>query len=143
LSFFEIARTVVAKTDRFVVVVALKQPAAGAEAAAPRKGFYVSVPDGIPFETDEAAVAHVLANHLGAFFDLAEVEVDAPKGNFQVINKCSLTGELLGRRIITATTKSCSSTTRLAWAGACPLRPIARVSKPFAIPRLSTSGSRR
>ena len=96
IELFEIARTVVAKTDRFVVVVALKQPVAGAEAAAPRKGFYVSVPDGIPFETDEAAVAHVLANHLGAFFDLAEVEVDAPKGNFQVINKCSLTGELLG-----------------------------------------------
>lgn len=96
IELFEIARTVVAKTDRFVVVVALKQPAAGAEAAPARKGFYVSVPDGIPFETDEAAVAHVLANHLGTFFDSAEVEVDPPKGNFQVINKCSLTGELLG-----------------------------------------------
>jgi hypothetical protein len=93
IELFEIARTVVAKTDRFVVVVGLKP---SAEGTAARKGFYVSVPDGIPFESDEAAVAHVLANHLGTFFEQAEVEVEPPKGNFQVINKCSLTGELLG-----------------------------------------------
>ena len=77
-------------------VVALKQAAGETDSASARKGFYVSVPDGMPFETDEAAVAHVMANHLGAFFETAEVEVDPPKGNFQVINKCSLTGELLG-----------------------------------------------
>src|SRR5690606_10645406 len=33
---------------------------------------------------------------IGLFFDTAEVEVDAPKGNFQVVNKCGVTGELLG-----------------------------------------------
>src|SRR5438132_2149217 len=37
--------------------------------------------------TDEAAVAHVLSKHLNVFFDTAEVEVEPPKGNFQVINK--------------------------------------------------------
>jgi len=41
-------------------------------------------------------VAHVLSNHLDKFFTMAEVEVDPPKGNFQVINKCGVTGELLG-----------------------------------------------
>src|SRR3954466_5352755 len=50
----------------------------------------------MPFESDEAAVAHVLSNHLDKFFDRAEVEVEPPKGNFQVINKDSVTGELLG-----------------------------------------------
>ena len=81
VELFEIARTVVAKTDRFVVVVAHK-PQGGADAAprpaagaapeggsaaavkAPRPVFYVSVPDGIPFESDEAAVSHVLSKHL-------------------------------------------------------------------------------
>jgi hypothetical protein len=58
--------------------------------------FHVSVPDGIPFESDDAAVAHVLSKHLDKFFDTAEVEVDPPKGNYQVINKCGITGELLG-----------------------------------------------
>jgi hypothetical protein len=113
VELFEIARTVVAKTDRFVVVVAHK-PQPGAESARPapaaggpdvaaapvakpaRPLFHVSVPDGIPFENDEAAVAHVLSKHLDKFFDTAEVDVDPPKGNFQVINKCGLTGELLG-----------------------------------------------
>jgi hypothetical protein len=118
VELFEIARTVVAKTDRFVVVVAHKpqggteqtgsRPAGGAagatESAAPaapvpkpaKPMFHISVPDGIPFESDEAAVAHVLSKHLDKFFETAEVDVDPPKGNFQVINKCGITGELLG-----------------------------------------------
>ncbi len=98
IELFEIARTVVAKLDRFVVVVARKPTESAAPAAAqPAKaGFYISVPDALPFESDEAAVAHVMANHLDKFFDKAEVEVDPPKGNYQVINKCGITGELLG-----------------------------------------------
>jgi hypothetical protein len=104
VELFEIARTVVAKTDRFVVVLAHKPapaaaPAAEGAPAAPKPAkpvFHISVPDGIPFESDEAAVAHVLGRHLDKFFDSAEAEVEPPKGNFQVINKCSLTGELLG-----------------------------------------------
>jgi hypothetical protein len=102
VELFEIARAVVAKLDRFVVVVAHKPQggpaAAPAEGAAPRPRplFHISVPDGLPFETDEAAVSHVLGSHLDKFFDTAEVEVEPPKGNFQVINKCGVTGELLG-----------------------------------------------
>jgi hypothetical protein len=38
----------------------------------------------------------VLARHLDSFFTKAEVEVEPPKGNFLVINRCGLTGELLG-----------------------------------------------
>ncbi len=111
IELFEIARTVVAKPERFVVVLAHKvagpsaesagaAPAAapGAEPAvrAPKPVFHLSVPDGMPFESDDAAVAHVLSKHLDKFFDTAEVEVEAPKGNFQVINRCGITGELLG-----------------------------------------------
>ena len=107
VELFEIARTVVAKNDRFVVVAAHRPPAgappaavpAEADAAAPKPArplFHVSIPDGLPFESDDAAVAHVLGKHLDRFFDPAEVEVDPPKGNFQVINRCGLTGELLG-----------------------------------------------
>jgi hypothetical protein len=111
VELFEIARTVVAKPDRFVVVIAHKpsagdvpenRPAPGAPAAAvpvakpEKRMFYISVPDGMPFETDDAAVAHVLSNHLDKFFDRADVDVEPPKGNFQVINKCGVTGELLG-----------------------------------------------
>lgn len=102
IELFEIARTVVAKTDRFVVVVSrrptaeLTAPAADESAKSAKAAFHISVPDALPFESDAAAVAHVLANHLDKFFEKAEVEVDPPKGNYQVINKCTITGELLG-----------------------------------------------
>jgi hypothetical protein len=102
---FDIARTVIGKPERFVVVLARRSPdapegappsAAPAAAAEKLAPISVAIPDGLPFENDDAVIAHVLERHLGTFFDVAEVEVDPPKGNFQVINKCGVTGELLG-----------------------------------------------
>lgn len=101
---FYIARSVVEKNDRFVAVVQRIAPAApAAKGAGPAPitpgvkpaPFYISVPDGVPFDTEDAAIAHVLEKHLGNFFETAEVEVEAPKGNFQVVNRCSITGTLL------------------------------------------------
>jgi hypothetical protein len=109
---FEITKAVLEKNERFVIVIQRRapegvrpaaQPAEGAEGAAaeaPKAAklppMYMSVPDHLPFDTEEAAISHVLKNHLGTFFDMQEVEVEAPKGNFPIINKCSITGELLG-----------------------------------------------
>ncbi len=99
---FDIAKTVIGKNDRFVVVVQRKPAGAGTpgdrapEGGAPAQPFSISVPDGLPFESDEAAIAHAMSALLGHFFDSSEVEVEAPKGNFQVINKCGITGVLLG-----------------------------------------------
>ncbi len=95
IELFEIARTVLGKPERFVVVVARKHRASGAPEA-PTEPIYVSVPDGVPFESEDDAVAHVMDRFLGSYFDRAEVEVEPPKGNFLVINKCGVTGELLG-----------------------------------------------
>jgi len=93
---FEIARVIIGKHDRYVAVIQHKIPE-GAPADAPKPApFAVAVPDGVPFENEAAAIAYVLDKHLGQFFDVAEVEVEAPKGNFQVVNKCMVTGELLG-----------------------------------------------
>ena len=95
IELFEIARTVLGKPERFVVVVSRKARPSGAPEAAPQP-IYVAVPDGLPFETEDAAVAHVVGDHLGMFFDSAEAQVEPPKGNFLVINRCGVTGELLG-----------------------------------------------
>jgi hypothetical protein len=92
IELFEIARTVIDKLDRFVVVLT-RRPAAADAKPAP---ISIAVPDGLPFENDDAAIAHVLSQHLDKFYDRTEVEIDPPKGNFQVINKCTVTGELLG-----------------------------------------------
>ncbi|MDF3059408.1 MAG: hypothetical protein K0R17_3623 [Rariglobus sp.] len=92
---FEIARVIIGKNDRFIAVVQHKPSEEGA-AATKRAPFAISVPDGVPFESEEAAINHVIEKHSGLFFDSAEVEIDAPKGNFQVVNRCTVTGELLG-----------------------------------------------
>jgi len=108
---FEITKAVLEKNDRFVVVLQRTRPARPekAEAAPTPEGenaarpvadkpgpLFMSLPDHLPFDTEEAAIQHVLNNNLGAFFDTQEVEIDPPKGNFPIINKCGVTGELLG-----------------------------------------------
>jgi len=109
---FEIARVIIGKNDRFIAVIQRKSPAevaasgagpesdessnASASSSLKTAPMAISIPDGVPFESEEAAIAHVLGTHLGTFFDVADIEVEPPKGNYQVINKCSITGELLG-----------------------------------------------
>lgn len=106
---FEIARVIIGKNDRFIAVIQRKSPTEGGPGSnsddsagstdipiVKSAPMAISIPDGVPFESEEAAIAHVLGTHLGTFFDAAEIEVEAPKGNYQVINKCSVTGELLG-----------------------------------------------
>ena len=116
---FEITKAVLEKNDRFVVVLQRARPerpsrperasesdlpaeASAQTAAAPKPAaekpnpLYMSMPDYLPFDTEDAAIQHVLTNNLGAFFDMQEVEIEAPKGNYPIINKCGITGELLG-----------------------------------------------
>ena len=99
------------KNDRFVVVVQRARPArpernaaapgpegdSSAKPAAEKPSpLYMSLPDHLPFDTEDAAIQHVLSDNLSAFFDTQDVEIEAPKGNFPIINKCGITGELLG-----------------------------------------------
>ncbi|WP_041744804.1 hypothetical protein [Coraliomargarita akajimensis] len=89
---FEIAHLLLEKPERFVAVISNKKQAGEAEAAP----LFFAVPGHIPFENEEDAINHVLTNHLDLFFEIEEIEVEAPKGSFQVVNRCGVTGELLG-----------------------------------------------
>jgi len=91
---FEIAELLLEKPERFVVVVAPKQKQQKEEAAKPL--LYYSVPGHLPFESEEQAVNYVLKEHIDLFFEVEEIEVEPPSGNFQIINRCGITGELLG-----------------------------------------------
>ena len=88
---FDIAQLLLEKPERYIVVVSPK-PVKGGEP----KQLYYSVPGHLPFETEEAAINHVMANHLAQFFEIEEIEVEPPKGNFQMVNRCTITNELLG-----------------------------------------------
>ncbi|MDX2110539.1 MAG: hypothetical protein SFY80_09900 [Verrucomicrobiota bacterium] len=88
---FEIARLILQKPERFVVVI---KPLPRQDGAASQ--LYISGPDSLPFETEAEAIDHCFANLLDSFFTIETVDVEAPKGSYTVINKCTITGELLG-----------------------------------------------
>jgi hypothetical protein len=92
---FDIARTVIGKNDRFVAVV---QPKSGPRDEATERGrkVHVALPAGLLFDSEEGAINHVVQHCMEAFFVTAQVEIDPPKGSYQVINKCGVTGALLG-----------------------------------------------
>jgi len=86
---FEIARLILDKPDRFVCVA---KPLANAV----NPMLYISVPDEIPFESEDDAVNHVFNKYVDTFFTVEEIEVDPPKGSFQMVHKCGFTGEIIG-----------------------------------------------
>ena len=88
---FDIAQLLLEKPERYIVVVSPK-PAKGDDSAQ----LYYSVPGHLPFGTEEGAINHVMANHLDQFFEIKEIEVEPPKGNFLMVNRCTITSELLG-----------------------------------------------
>jgi hypothetical protein len=88
---FEVARLILQKPERFVVVI---KPLSREDGAPPF--IFISQPDLLPFDREEDAVAHVFEKHLDKFCDIEEVEVEPPKGNFIGVSRCGFTGELLG-----------------------------------------------
>ena len=54
------------------------------------------MPGHLPFETQEEAISYVIKHHLDLFFEIEEIEIDPPKGSFLMVNRCTITGELLG-----------------------------------------------
>jgi hypothetical protein len=98
---FDIAHLLLEKPDRYIVVVSPKakpgnRGGADAESALEPAKLYYSVPGHLPFETEEDAINHVMHHNLDLFFDIEEIEIEAPKGNFPMVNRCTITGELLG-----------------------------------------------
>ena len=88
---FEIARAVLAKVERCVIVVRRKPDASGTQVPV-----NVAAVDNLPFETEDAAIDHVVRTNIGNFFNVEEVELEAPKGSFALVSRCGFTGELLG-----------------------------------------------
>ena len=44
----------------------------------------------------EDVVEHILSAHIGDYYETKEIECEPPKGNFNCVGKCGLTGVLLG-----------------------------------------------
>ena len=51
---------------------------------------------GMPALSEDEVAEHLVKRHLADFFDVEDVEAEAPAGNFPCVARCGLTGELLG-----------------------------------------------
>ncbi len=91
-SIESVAAMFLSKPDYFAVKLESASMAGGAE---PVRMYQCSLCKAVFLEKD-AAAAHVLAMHLDLFYKKEEVQVDPPKGNFQCVAQCRLSGELLG-----------------------------------------------
>lgn len=85
-TLFEIANLLLEKPERFNVVIAPIAPKDGT----PARPLTVSVPDNMPFIRENDAMEHALALSFGDFFDIAESEVPAPKGEYKLVTFCSI-----------------------------------------------------
>ncbi|MDR2721103.1 MAG: hypothetical protein LBB15_02330, partial [Puniceicoccales bacterium] len=85
---FNVARLFLEKPERFVIVV--KKTVAQDD-----KNLYMSTDDDFVFADEQSAIGHILAKHIGKYFDVTEENVEAPKGIFVCVHRCGLTGKLL------------------------------------------------
>lgn len=88
---FDIAELILEKSERFIVLAKNLPEADGSV-----KPLFCAQPANIPFETEDEAKKFALEQALESMFEKTQVEVEAPKGNFQFVNKCFLSGDLLG-----------------------------------------------
>ncbi len=88
---FDIAELVLEKTDRFVILAKNLPDENGAV-----KPLFCSQPLNIPFEDETSAKNAAIEYYIGELFEKTQIEVAPPKGSFQVVNRCTTTGDLLG-----------------------------------------------
>ena len=88
---FEIARLILGKVERCVLVFKRRPETPGGSSGP----IYLSVPDGVPFPTEEEAIIHALERTMDQFFTTEVVEVEPPKGSFQFVSRCPITKDLL------------------------------------------------
>ncbi len=88
---FHVAKIFLEKSDRFVASVTRK-----ADKGEKPESVFVSVPDGMPFQTEEEAIQHAVTHHAESLFDTEEIEVEPPTGNFPFVNRCGITKKLIG-----------------------------------------------
>lgn len=88
---FDIAELILEKSERFIVL-AKNLPSDEGEV----KPLYCAQPLNLPFETEQEAKKFALEQAVSEMFEKIQVEAEAPKGNFQFVNKCSISGDLLG-----------------------------------------------
>jgi hypothetical protein len=89
---FDIASMILQKPERYSAVFTVKK---GPEGTVIQPLFSCALDDSLWFSEDEA-VAHVLAQHLGTFYQTERTQTDPPKGTYTFVAQCGMSGVILG-----------------------------------------------
>jgi len=89
---FQIAELILAKAERYSVQLTTKKKGDGTVA----QQIFVCALDDTPWTSEDEAVAHVLKNHFGTFYQADRVQIDAPKGVYTFVAQCGISGVILG-----------------------------------------------
>lgn len=87
----DLAGLFLSKPDFYLVKVEVKRGPSGEGAY-----LYQVKSDKAAFLSKQDAVDYLIEKQITEFFDVQEVEVEPPSGNFVCVGRCSLSGELLG-----------------------------------------------
>ena len=87
---FQIALLILQKAERYSVQLTKKK--AGDTATQ----LFVCALDDSPWTSEDEAVAHVLKNHFGTFYQAERTATEPPKGVYTFVAQCGLSGAILG-----------------------------------------------
>jgi hypothetical protein len=88
---FQIALLILQKAERYSVLLTAKKKADGT-----LEKLFVCALDESPWTSEDEAVAHVIKNHFGTFYQAERTATEPPKGVYTFVAQCGLSGVILG-----------------------------------------------
>jgi hypothetical protein len=92
-AFFDVAKLVLNKPERHQVKLSAKPAAPGSAGRPPL--YFVPATENV-FFSQEDALRSIFRHHRELVCRVTQTPVEPPKGNFVFVNRCGLTGEILG-----------------------------------------------
>ena len=89
---FDIARLIIAKSERYEAVFQTKRKEDGTVA---QPLFFCQVDETV-WLSEEQAIDHVLGRHFDTFYKTEKTEIDPPKGTYTFVAQCGMSDEILG-----------------------------------------------
>ena len=89
---FDIARLILAKPERYLVVLKTRKKQDGSIA----QPLFFCQMDETVWLSEEQAVDHVLSRHFDTFYKTEKVEIDPPKGTYTFVAQCGMSDQILG-----------------------------------------------
>ena len=89
---FDIARLILAKPERYLVVLKTRKKEDGSVA---QPLFFCQVDETVWLSEDQA-LDHVLSRHFDTFYKKEKTEIDPPKGTYTFVAQCGMSDQILG-----------------------------------------------